>query len=125
VYLVREAMRTEGLDARIQVADNGEAAINILNRVDESLDEPPSLLLLDLNVPRKDGMQVLEWLRRSRRCGDIPVIMISSSDSPMDRQRAFELGVTEYFRKPSKLAEFMRLGNMVRRLCESRESTAV
>jgi len=117
VYLVTEAIRQEGVPFHLEVADNGETAIEILNRVDRDAAEPaPGLLLLDLNVPRKDGTQVLERLRRSPRCGDIPVVMISSSDSPVERQRAFALGVTEYFRKPSKLVEFMKLGKVVRRL---------
>jgi CheY-like chemotaxis protein len=123
VYLVREAIKKEGLNFHLEVADNGEAAIQILNRMDSDPDEPPpGLLLLDLNVPRKDGTQVLDRLRHSPRCGAIPVIMISSSDSPRDRRRAQELGVTEYFLKPSRLAEFMSLGKMVRRLCDSAHS---
>ena len=126
IYLVREAMRREGLNFHLEVADNGETAIQILNRVDADPEEqPPGLLLLDLNVPRKDGTQVLDRLRRSPRCGGIPVIMISSSDSPADRRRAFELGATEYFRKPSNLNEFMLLGAMVRRLFDESRSTAV
>ena len=125
VYLVREAMTREGLKFQLAVADNGETAIDILNRVDADPKEAaPGLLLLDLNVPRKNGTQVLDRLRQSSRCGGIPVIMISSSDSPTDRRRAFELGVTEYFRKPSSLGEFMALGKMVRRLLEASHSKA-
>jgi CheY-like chemotaxis protein len=116
VYLVREAMRQEGLPVILEVADNGERAIDILEEVDRAGGQPLDLMLLDLNVPRKDGTQVLERLRSSPRCGEIPVVMISSSDSPRDQQRAFELGVTEYFRKPSSLVEFMKLGKVVRRL---------
>jgi CheY-like chemotaxis protein len=120
VYLVREAMKREGLNFCLDVAGNGETAIQILNRVDADAKEPaPGLLLVDLNVPRKDGAEVLDRLRHSPRCGGIPVIMISSSDSPKDRRRALDLGATEYFLKPSSLAEMMSLGKMVRRLIES------
>jgi two-component system, chemotaxis family, response regulator Rcp1 len=126
VYLVREAMRREGLSFCLQVADNGETAIQILNRVDADAKEPPpGLLLVDLNVPRKDGAEVLERLRHSPRCGGIPVIMISSSDSATDRRRAFDLGATEYFLKPSSLAEMMSLGKMVRRLIESHSTNVL
>ena len=119
VYLVQEALRREGLNCSIEVADNGETAIEAFDRVDDNPQEtPPCLLLIDLNVPRKDGTHVLNRLRESSRCRGIPVIMITSSDSPLDRRRALELGVTEYFRKPSHLAEFMSLGKMVRRLLE-------
>jgi DNA-binding response OmpR family regulator len=85
---------------------------------------PPGLLLIDLNIPRKDGTHVLSRLRRSPRCGEIPVIMISSSDSPVDRGRALELGVKEYFRKPSSLVEFMSLGKTVRRVLDESRSNS-
>jgi len=125
VYLVREAIKREGLKFHLEVADNGETAIEILNRVDSDPNEAaPGLLLLDLNVPRKNGTHVLDRLRQSPRCAGIPVIMISSSDSPTDRRRAFELGVTEYFLKPSSLGEFMSLGKMVRRRLEESPSSA-
>jgi two-component system, chemotaxis family, response regulator Rcp1 len=117
VFLIKEAMREAGLDFHLDVADDGEAAIRILDQVDSgSADHPPDLLLVDLNVPRKDGTKVLERLRRSPRFGKIPVVMLSSSDAQHDRERAFELGANEYFCKPSTLAEFMQLGTLVRRL---------
>lgn len=126
VYLVREAIKREGLNVALEVADNGETAIEIFDRVDEDPSEaPPGLLLIDLNIPRKDGTHVLNRLRRSPRCGEIPVIMISSSDSPMDRGRALELGVKEYFRKPSSLVEFMSLGKTVRRVLDESRSNRV
>jgi len=117
VYLVREVLRSEGLELDIEVANDGESAIRILDRVDDSSAAPLNLLLLDLNIPRQNGNCVLERLRQSPMCGTIPVVMMSSSDSPRDRQRAFDLGVTEYFRKPSSLAEFKKLGTLIRRLC--------
>ena len=117
VYLVQEVMRAEGLAIDIVIADDGESAIQILDRMDGSGQELLNVLLLDLNIPRKNGNCVLERLRKSPLCGGIPVVMMSSSDSPKDRQRAFDLGVTEYFRKPSTLDEFRQLGKLVRRLC--------
>lgn len=119
VFLVKEAMREEGLDFHMEVAEDGESATELLKRL-ETLEEGnvPNLLVLDLNVPRKSGAQVLAELRGGRRGSRIPVIVISSSDSPADRRRAFELGATEYFRKSSSLAEFMRLGKLIRRLYE-------
>ncbi len=119
VFLVREAMKKEGLGVHIEVADNGETAITMLDRVDaESSSAPPNLLLLDVNIPRKVGTEVLARVRRSPKCGRVPVVMISSSDSPAERQRAFDLGATDFFRKPSTLNEFMKLGQLVRRLLE-------
>lgn len=119
VYLVREAMKAEGVPFRMQVAEDGELALQILNQVEAEADAPPDVLLLDLNVPRRDGIQILERIRSGPRCSGIPVVVISSSDSPVDRQRALSLGATHYFRKPSTLDEFMQLGRLVLRVYQS------
>lgn len=113
VFLVREAMKFEGLPFQLLLAEDGELAIRILDRVDAEVDPVPDLLLIDLNVPRKDGIQVLERLRRIPRCQTVPVIVFSSSNSAVDRQRAFAMGANEYFRKPATLDEFMQLGRVV------------
>jgi len=126
VYLVQEAVREEGLRFDWKVAEDGEAAIKLIDMVDANSDvSVPRLLLLDLNVPRRNGIHVLEHFRQSGRCGAVPVVMISSSDSPAERNRALELGATEYFRKPSGLDEFMQLGQLVRRLVEAVSTPAV
>jgi CheY-like chemotaxis protein len=118
VFLVKEALREEGLNCEVEVAEDGEAAIAILDRVDGPGEgSPPNLLVVDLNLPRVDGSRVLERLRQSPRCGGIPVIVISSSDSMDDRRQATQLAA-EYFRKPSDLDQFMRLGKLIRSLHE-------
>jgi CheY-like chemotaxis protein len=117
VFLVREAMLQEGLNVEMEVAEDGERAIQILDQVDAGrVMRAPELMLLDINVPRRTGNQVLERIRSSPRCAHIPVVMISSSDSPAERNRAFQQGATAYFRKPSNLSEFMELGKLVREL---------
>jgi two-component system, chemotaxis family, response regulator Rcp1 len=120
VFLVGEALREDGLDCDLQVVDDGEQAIQFLDRVDAGAQTPPDLLLLDLNVPRIGGEQVLERMRNSQPCAGIAVVVITSSDSPRDRQKAAALGAAEYFRKPANLDEFMALGKVVRRLAEKK-----
>ena len=120
VFLVREALREEGLDCDLQVVDDGEQAIQFFERVEAGRQAPPDLLLLDLNVPRIGGEQVLERVRKTRPCARIIVVVITSSDSPRDRQKASDLGADEYFRKPANLDEFMALGKLVRRVAEKR-----
>ena len=124
VFLVKEAMKEEGLGCHLEVADDGEKAIRILDEVDAGSQSVPHLLLVDLNVPRQNGTQVLKRLRRSPRCANTPVVMMSTSDTPTERKLALDLGATDYFCKPSSLAEFMKLGKLLRRLLEKQPAAA-
>lgn len=116
VFLVRRALAKHGLeDVELVVAEDGQAAFRYMDGVDT--DETilaPRLALLDLNLPRATGSRILTRIRGSRRCGAIPIIIITSSDSPLDRATAAELGATGYFQKPGDLAGFMQLGRIVR-----------
>ena len=116
VFLVREALEQAGLTVELHVLDDGEKAVDSIESIDRKEESRPNLVLLDLNLPKKSGGQVLERIRRSPACGQIPVMILTSSDSPADKAQANQLGATEYFRKPSVLAEFMRLGPRVREL---------
>jgi CheY-like chemotaxis protein len=125
VYLVQEAVRQEGLDYEWGVAEDGESAIHLIDMLDADAHvSAPNILLLDINIPRRTGNQVLQRFRSSTRCSNVPVVMISSSDSAPERQRARDLGANEYFRKPSSLDEFMLLGAIVRRLIHGRTMRA-
>lgn len=118
IFLVREAIREEGLTCDLQVALDGEKAIELIDQMDAGDRLGPHLLLLDLNVPRRTGDEVMQRIKRSPKCAKIPVVVITSSDSREDRQKAMDLGADEYFRKPSNLKEFMELGKLVRRLTQ-------
>ena len=122
VFLVREALRQAGLKFQLRVFDDGEKAVDFIDTLDRDKREVcPNLVLLDLNLPKKTGEQVLERMRRSPRCGTLPVIIVTSSDSPKDKAHTARLGATQYFRKPSRLDEFMKLGPLVRDLLDGRE----
>jgi CheY-like chemotaxis protein len=117
VLVVQESLKESGIDFELQVLDDGEKALELLDALDGDIDSPlPNVILLDLNLPRKNGAQVLERIRRSLRCGNVPVVIVTSSDSPKDRAEASHLGATHYFRKPSSLDEFMKLGPLVESL---------
>lgn len=96
---------------------DGEQAIRIFDLADREAGAPrPSLVILDINLPRKQGGEVLRHLRQSRTCGNAVVIAISTSDSARDRRVMIELGANGYFHKPSKYAEFMKLGDLIKSL---------
>lgn len=117
VYLVQEALAREGLPVRLEIAGDGEQAIRLIEEMDaQAAGWRPDLILLDLNVPRLGGDMVLERVRRSPILAQTPVVVMTSSESPEDRDRLMRLGATEYFRKPSSLDGFMKLGPLIRNL---------
>jgi CheY-like chemotaxis protein len=119
VFLIREALEQAGLAFELQVLDDGEKAVEFMTKVESDDTVPvPHLIILDLNLPRVSGGQVLERVRQSLRCGPIPVFILTSSDSPKDKSEIAQFGATQYFRKSSRLDEFMSLGLVVRELLE-------
>jgi CheY-like chemotaxis protein len=114
VFLVRRAIEKQGLKHEISVAGNGEIALQMLQ------DCAPDLILLDLNLPKVTGAQVLLHLRNTTAFAKTPVIIITSSDSLSDRERAIELGANAYFRKPTDLQSFMLLGRVVEQVAAAR-----
>ena len=117
VLLVREALEQSGLQFELRVFEDGEQGVDFIEAVDRDLTVArPHLFLLDLNLPKKTGGQILERVRQSPRLGRIPVVILTSSDSHRDKAQAADLNATGYFRKPSRLDEFMKLGPYVRDL---------
>jgi CheY-like chemotaxis protein len=114
VYLIREALREHDVICNLSVAHDGKEALRIIDGVSED-GVPLSLIILDLNLPRHDGIEILEHLLKGGR-QRIPVIVLTSSDSPRDRQLATRLGADRYLRKPSELESFLSLGVIFKEL---------
>jgi CheY-like chemotaxis protein len=110
VYLIEEALREHKVDFHITVAEDGEAAISLLTNSGVK----PDIVLLDLNMPKRSGGEVLDEVRRTS--ADVPVIILTSSDSPSDREEALRLGATCYIRKPTGLDEFLQIGATIKQL---------
>jgi CheY-like chemotaxis protein len=117
VILVREALEQSGLEFDLRVFDNGEEGVDFVENVDrDATITRPHLFLLDLNLPKKSGGQILERVRQSPTCAQVPVVILTSSDSQRDKTQAADLKATGYFRKPSRLDDFMKLGPYIRDL---------
>jgi DNA-binding response OmpR family regulator len=118
--LVREAIRMENLPLEVQIAPDGERALEIIVRAENDADAlRPHVLLLDLNLPKIDGFELLRRIRASDKFKDIPVVIVTSSDSPADRSEAARLGA-RYFRKPVTYDEFVKIGGFLRQLLEEK-----
>jgi CheY-like chemotaxis protein len=116
VFLIRESLKEHGVEFALEVAENGEQAMQRLNELrDGSGGVPPDLIVLDLNLPQVDGMELLRHLRNIPRLAGLPVVIFTSSDSTQDRQNAAMLGAM-YICKPVNLDEFMKIGQELERL---------
>jgi len=119
VLLVQQALQEHRIEHDLHVAEDGAKALEYLARLGKTDEAPcPDVLLLDLNLPKIDGTEVLAEFRKHPECMRMPVIVITSSGAQKDRARVSELGVARYFKKPSDLDEFLRLGAMVREVVE-------
>lgn len=115
VFLVKEAIQAHHLNVALQVIDDGERAINYVEDLDHRDDAaPPKLFLLDLNLPKRGGCEVLAHIRQSRKCARVPVVIVTSSD--LERSQTAELGATDYFRKPAGYEAFLAIGGVIRNL---------
>jgi CheY-like chemotaxis protein len=125
VYLIREALREHAVDCTLHVVTDGKDALGIISGETGNADAPSiSLIILDLNLPRHDGIEILQKLRDSGALGHVPVVVLTSSDSPRDRILANELGATRYLRKPSNLEEFLSLGAVFKELLGQTEKVS-
>jgi len=110
VYLIRVALAEHCVNLPLQVAADGREVLQILYQQEARAEAELNLIILDLNLPRHDGIEILQWLRQTERLAHIPVVVLTSSDSPRDRIIAGELGATRFLRKPSDLEQFLSLG---------------
>ena len=122
VLLVREALAWHEVKSDLLVARDGDEAIRVLDEIDSLVLPCPDLVVLDLNLPRKNGFEVLERMRSSGLCRTAPVAILSSSDAPADRQKAERLGASQYFQKPSNLTDFMSIGAKLKDMLHLKES---
>lgn len=115
IRLIREALREHQVDCDLQVISDGQEVLALIDRLNADSALPcPDLFLLDLSLPKHSGAEILKVLRASERCGDTPVIVMTSSDWAADRRNAENSGVLHFFQKPCSLGEFMQLGGIVK-----------
>jgi len=113
VDLTLHALRSENLANHVFLARDGEEALDFLfctgPHVERSFDHPPKLVLLDLKMPKIDGMQVLKQIKGDPRTRTIPVVLMTSSREERDMVSGYELGVNSYIQKPVDFDEFRKV----------------
>jgi two-component system response regulator len=113
VDLTLHALRAENLANHVFVARDGEEALDFLfctgPHVGRSFDHPPKLVLMDLKMPKVDGMQVLRQVKGDPRTRTIPVVLMTSSREERDMTSGYDLGVNSYIQKPVDFDEFRKM----------------
>lgn len=119
VFLIRRAFHQAQFENPLHVVSNGEEAIAYLKGDEPFADREkyptPSLVLLDLKMPRKNGFEVLSWIRQHPEFNALAVVVLTSSQESSDINQAYALGANSYLVKP---ANFLSLVDMINRLKE-------
>lgn len=110
VRLTVEAFKDAKVYNNLSVAPDGEEALRFLRREGEhAVAARPDLILLDLNLPKKCGREVLEEIKKDADLRRIPVVVLTTSENEKDILRAYELHVNAYITKPVDLDQFMKI----------------
>ncbi len=119
VLLLEMAFQIAGVNCRIISVSDGQKAIRYLAGAgpysDRSRYPLPAVVLLDLNLPRENGFEVLGWIRQHADFSALPVVVYTSSVHPGDREKANSLGASDYILKRSELKEIARLADELAR----------
>ena len=110
VWLIKEILHENDFLNKLYVVGNGEDAIDFLHKRNKFSKAPlPDLVLLDLNLPRKDGRDVLSEIKTDPELCDIPVIVLTSSGAEQDMLKSYECHANCYITKPINLDEFVKV----------------
>jgi CheY-like chemotaxis protein len=110
IFMMKMACQRSGIPHDFQVATDGDEAVNYLSGKGKPKDRTahpfPDVVFLDIKMPKRDGHEVLKWIREQPSMENLPVVMLTGSNLASDVNRAFQLGVTSYLRKLPDPAEF-------------------
>jgi DNA-binding response OmpR family regulator len=104
--LAIRALRKSNVANEVQVARDGAEAIEFMERIVSGEQAPPQLVLLDLKLPKVEGLEVLRAIRAHDKTALLPVVVLTSSDEERDIVSSYRLGVNSYIRKPVNFTDF-------------------
>ena len=110
VFLTRKAFKNAKIANEIDVAADGEIAVDMLRQkgVHQNLSRP-DIILLDINLPKKDGLQVLSEIKADQNLKRIPVVILTSSQAEQDIIKTYNLHASSYIIKPINLEKFHQI----------------
>lgn len=110
ILMTSESIQEYDPECRIEVARNGQEAIEKLQSYTEDpLLKKPDLILLDINLPRKNGHEVVVFIKNQLYLSSIPVVILTTSSAPLDIQKAYQAHANSYLTKPTEAEEFSKM----------------
>jgi CheY-like chemotaxis protein len=110
IFAMKMACKRTGIPHNLQVVTDGNMAVDYLSGTGRYKDRAqypmPDVIFLDIKMPKRDGHEVLAWIRSQPDLKELPVVMITGSMLKADVDRAYQLGVTSYLQKVASPAEF-------------------
>jgi CheY-like chemotaxis protein len=113
VMLLKMALENAEVDCELTVMGDGGEALAYVQHLGT---QAPDLVLLDLNLPKNDGIEILSVLRRNPSFGEVPVVILTSSSSPREMARIEGLQITRYLTKPLDFDEYLKIGLILKDL---------
>ncbi len=125
VYLLKLALKNAGIECELTAFTDGAEALKfVLSQGEDAARLLPHLAVLDMNLPKKSGTEVLEAMRRGEEFAKVPVVMMSSSASPHDQAKTKQFGGTWYLTKPGDLEGYLKIGETLKEiLADSRAAS--
>lgn len=109
IELTRLALKQNKIAADVKVKTDGKEALEFIEELYAKADElpKPTVILLDINMPRVDGFRVLHKIKQTASMKEIPVVMLSSSDEEQDICQSYQYGANSYIQKPANFKDFV------------------
>ncbi|GAB3507494.1 response regulator [Emticicia fontis] len=104
-FLLKSAFEESGIEAPLSFVDNGQELMDFLHKAKKL----PSIILLDLNMPKKDGREALKEIKENPKFRSIPILILTTSNSPEDIRNCYFLGANCFITKPSTFEGLMRV----------------
>lgn len=118
IFFMKRAMKGAGITNPLQVIEDGQVTIDYLAGTGQYADREqyplPSLILLDLKLPQKSGLEVLKWIREQQALETIIVIVMTSSKEDTDVETAYRLGANSYLVKPPTAEKLLELAHALK-----------
>jgi CheY-like chemotaxis protein len=124
VFLLRRALfAVQGAGFDLEIAADGETALQLIRSRDSHLETHPCVILLDLHLPQYDGLDILRAIRLNPKMNQVQVVVTTNSASPQEAEELKSMGI-EYRLKPRNLAEFATLAGDLVAICSGSAVTA-